>query len=212
MSYLLALRAHGQGQLRLAADNFALELAPLFAKPWQYRRANALLQWRISPDDVTISSPLIQLDGVVGQLAGDLMIRLALDLAQTTEALVEGGVDWQVARADGALDIGAHADHPAALHQRLRLAGLARTRHPAGDQQRGRGRLLLRRGQREIARAFGEGVGARRALHLAGPDRLDLPALQHHARLEAFLDVVVEKGFSVFCDGHVVARQSRRRL
>ena len=85
----------GQGQLRLAADNFALELAPLFAKPWQYRRANALLQWRISPDDVTISSPLIQLDGEEGQLAGDLMIRLALD------PQVEDYMDLRVGIRDG---------------------------------------------------------------------------------------------------------------
>ena len=69
----------GRGELRLAADDFALELAPLFAKPWQYRRANALLQWRISPDEVTISSPLMQLDGEEGQLAGDMLIRLAFD-------------------------------------------------------------------------------------------------------------------------------------
>lgn len=85
----------GQGQLRLAADNFALELAPLFGKPWQYRRANALLQWRISPQDVTISSPLIQLDAEEGQLAGDLMIRLALD------PQVEDYMDLRVGIRDG---------------------------------------------------------------------------------------------------------------
>lgn len=85
----------GQGELRLAADNFALELAPLFAQPWQYRRANALLQWRVSADDVSISSPLIQLDGEEGQLAGDLMIRLAFD------PQVEDYLDLRVGIRDG---------------------------------------------------------------------------------------------------------------
>ena len=69
----------GQGELRLAADNFGLELAPLFSKSWQYRSANAQLLWRVGADDVTISSPLIELDGDEGQLAGDLMIRLGFD-------------------------------------------------------------------------------------------------------------------------------------
>ena len=40
-------------------------------------------------------------------------------------------------------------------------------------------------------------------LHASGSDRLDFPAFQHDARLKAFLDVVVEMGFSVFCDRHV---------
>jgi len=44
-------------------------------------------------------------------------------------------------------------------------------------------------------------------LHLAGADRLDLPALQHDAGLEAFLDVVLESGAAVLGDrGHGRAR------
>jgi hypothetical protein len=39
-------------------------------------------------------------------------------------------------------------------------------------------------------------------LDLAGADGLDLPALQHHAGLEAFFDVIVEPRAAVFCDGH----------
>lgn len=69
----------GQGELRLAADDFSLNLPQLFAKPWQYRHANAQLLWRIGAEDVTISSPLMQLEGEEGSLAGDMLIRLALD-------------------------------------------------------------------------------------------------------------------------------------
>ena len=41
-------------------------------------------------------------------------------------------------------------------------------------------------------------------LHLAFANGLDFPALQHNAGLEALFDVIVEMGFPVFCDRHVV--------
>ena len=41
-----------------------------------------------------------------------------------------------------------------------------------------------------------------RQLDLAGADRLDFPAFQDDAGLVLLLDVVLESGAAVFCDGH----------
>lgn len=39
-------------------------------------------------------------------------------------------------------------------------------------------------------------------LHPSGPDGFDLPAFQHHTRLEAFLDEVVVEGFFIVDNAH----------
>lgn len=70
-----------QGEVRLAAEQFALHLSPLFAKPWQYRRADARLLWRLDEQAFTLSSPYLQVDGEEGRLAGDFLIRLMRDPA-----------------------------------------------------------------------------------------------------------------------------------
>jgi uncharacterized protein (TIGR02099 family) len=66
----------GRGELRLAADDFVLDLNHLFAKPWHYQQARAELNWTLNAQELTISSPYMRLDAVEGQLAGDMMIRL----------------------------------------------------------------------------------------------------------------------------------------
>jgi uncharacterized protein (TIGR02099 family) len=70
-----------QGELRLASDNFVLHLDPLFAQPWQYRRADAQLLWRFDEQAFTLRSPYLQVEGEEGQLAGDFLIRLMRDPA-----------------------------------------------------------------------------------------------------------------------------------
>jgi len=70
-----------EGELRLASDNFVLHLAPLFAQPWQYRRAEAQLLWRFDEQAFTLRSPYLQVEGEEGQLAGDFLIRLMHDPA-----------------------------------------------------------------------------------------------------------------------------------
>lgn len=66
----------GQGELRLAADDFVLNLDQLFPKPWHYRQANAQLKWTLNAQELTLSSPYIQLDAEEGKLAGDIMVRV----------------------------------------------------------------------------------------------------------------------------------------
>jgi uncharacterized protein (TIGR02099 family) len=66
----------GRGELRLAADDFILDLDALFAKPWHYQQAHALLNWTLTSQELTLSSAYMRLDGSEGRLAGDMMIRL----------------------------------------------------------------------------------------------------------------------------------------
>ena len=66
----------GRGELRLATDDFVLDLNNLFAKPWHYQQAHAQLNWTLSAQELTISSPYMRLDAPEGKLAGDMMIRL----------------------------------------------------------------------------------------------------------------------------------------
>lgn len=68
----------GQGELRLASDDFVLNLHTLFPTPWHYQQAHALLKWTLDAQELTISSPYMQLDGEEGKLAADMMIRLPL--------------------------------------------------------------------------------------------------------------------------------------
>ena len=64
------------------------------------------------------------------------------------------------------------------LQQRLRLAGLARSRQAARDQQGRRGRAHLRGGEREIAATLIQALRTRLALELGSADGADLGA--HH--------------------------------
>ena len=65
------------GELRLDTTNFSLHLATLFPEPWQYRTAKARLNWSLSDDSFTLSSPLMRVSGEEGDAAGDMFIRLA---------------------------------------------------------------------------------------------------------------------------------------
>ncbi|WP_137889368.1 YhdP family protein [Pseudomonas sp. 2FE] len=71
----------GQGELRLATENFALHLDQLFPKPWRYQKANARLTWRLDEQAFTLISPYLQVVGDEGKLAGDFLIRLMRDPA-----------------------------------------------------------------------------------------------------------------------------------
>lgn len=66
----------GSGELRLAADDFILDLDQLFAKPWHYQQAHAQLHWTLNAQELTLSSALMRLDAAEGKLSGDMMIRL----------------------------------------------------------------------------------------------------------------------------------------
>ncbi|SDH98565.1 TIGR02099 family protein [Pseudomonas benzenivorans] len=69
----------GQGELRLAAENFSLHLDTLFPAPWQYRQARARLTWQLDEQAFTLRSPYLQVVGEEGEIAGDFLIRLLLD-------------------------------------------------------------------------------------------------------------------------------------
>ncbi len=69
----------GQGELRLATENFALHLDHLFPKPWHYQKANARLTWRLDDQAFTLISPYLQVVGEEGKIAGDFLIRLMRD-------------------------------------------------------------------------------------------------------------------------------------
>ena len=47
----------GKGELRLDSKDFMLHLDPIFAKPWQYLQANALLTWTLNKDSFTLVAP-----------------------------------------------------------------------------------------------------------------------------------------------------------
>jgi uncharacterized protein (TIGR02099 family) len=66
----------GRGELRLAADDFVLDLDQLFAKPWHYQHAQALLKWTLNAQELTLNSAYMRLDAPEGKLTGDMMIRL----------------------------------------------------------------------------------------------------------------------------------------
>ncbi|MHA6492583.1 YhdP family protein [Pseudomonas borbori] len=71
----------GQGELRLATENFSLHLDTLFPKPWVYRHANARLTWQLDEQAFTLRSPYLQVVGDEGPVAGDFLIRLLRDPA-----------------------------------------------------------------------------------------------------------------------------------
>ena len=69
----------GQGELRLASENFSLHLATLFPEPWLYKQANARLTWQLNEQAFTLRSPYLQVLGEEGPVAGDFLIRLMFD-------------------------------------------------------------------------------------------------------------------------------------
>lgn len=66
----------GHGELRLATSDFMLHLYPIFAKPWHYQKANALLTWRLDHDAFTLAAPAIRVQGEEGQISADFNIFL----------------------------------------------------------------------------------------------------------------------------------------
>ena len=72
----------GQGELRLDSKDFMLHLDPIFAKPWQYQQANALLTWTLNKDSFTLIAPYIKVLGEEGKIAADFLIRIHLDHSQ----------------------------------------------------------------------------------------------------------------------------------
>ena len=53
----------GKGELRLDSKDFSLHLDPIFAKPWQYLQANALLKWTLDKNAFTLIAPYIKVLG-----------------------------------------------------------------------------------------------------------------------------------------------------
>ncbi|MGH8381546.1 YhdP family protein [Pseudomonas sp.] len=85
----------GHGELRLDTDAFMLHLYPIFAKPWNYQKANARLTWRLDQDGFTLIAPYLKVLGEEGKIAGDFLIRLLFDDAR------EDYMDLRVGLVDG---------------------------------------------------------------------------------------------------------------
>ncbi|MBM3105482.1 TIGR02099 family protein [Pseudomonas sp. V1] len=85
----------GHGELRLDTDAFMLHLDPIFAKPWNYQKANALLTWRLDQEGFTLVAPYLKVLGEEGKIAGDFLIRLLFDEAR------EDYMDLRVGLVDG---------------------------------------------------------------------------------------------------------------
>ncbi|OCR25380.1 hypothetical protein AFK24_08750 [Pseudomonas syringae] len=85
----------GQGELRLASEDFMLHLDPIFAKPWTYPKANARLTWRLDDQGFTLIAPYIKVLGDEGKIAADFLIRLHFDHNQ------EDYMDLRVGMVDG---------------------------------------------------------------------------------------------------------------
>ena len=69
----------GQGELRLDTEAFMLHLYPIFAKPWNYQKANARLTWRLDEEGFTLVAPYIKVQGEEGRIAADFLIRLMFE-------------------------------------------------------------------------------------------------------------------------------------
>ena len=85
----------GKGELRLDSKDFMLHLDPIFAKPWHYLQANALLTWTLNKDSFTLIAPYIKVLGEEGKIAADFLIRIHLDHSQ------EDYMDLRVGLTDG---------------------------------------------------------------------------------------------------------------
>jgi len=66
----------GQGELRLASNDFMLHLWPIFKQQWRYKEAHARLQWHLNSEGFSLVAPVIQVLGEEGKIAADFMIRL----------------------------------------------------------------------------------------------------------------------------------------
>ena len=69
----------GHGELLLDTDAFMLHLYPIFAKPWQYQKANARLTWVLDKHGFTLIAPYLKVLDEEGKIAGDFLIRLLFD-------------------------------------------------------------------------------------------------------------------------------------
>ena len=87
----------GHGELRLASDDFMLHLDPIFAKPWTYPKANALLTWTLDKEKFTLIAPYIKVLGDEGKIAADFLIRIHLDHSKGQEDYM----DLRVGMVDG---------------------------------------------------------------------------------------------------------------
>ena len=85
----------GKGELRLDSKDFSLHLDPIFAKPWQYLQANALLKWTLDQNTFTLIAPYIKVLGEEGKVAADFLIRIHLDHSS------EDYMDLRVGLTDG---------------------------------------------------------------------------------------------------------------
>lgn len=85
----------GAGELRFDNRDFALHLAQLFPRPWDYQRARGSLRWSLDDSAFTLVAPYLQVEGEEGQIAGDFLIRLMLDPA------AEDYMDLRVGISDG---------------------------------------------------------------------------------------------------------------
>lgn len=85
----------GAGELRLASEDFSLHLDTLFATPWLYSKAGALLRWQYDDEAFALSSPYLRVTGEEGEIGGDFMIRLAKD------PQIEDYMDLRVGLRDG---------------------------------------------------------------------------------------------------------------
>ncbi|KAF1070853.1 MAG: hypothetical protein GAK45_00683 [Pseudomonas citronellolis] len=85
----------GGGQLDASAKDFMLHLASLFPEPWHYRTAHARLFWQWDDQAFTLGSHLMQVEGDVGRVAGDMLIRLMHDHDQ------ESYMDLRVGLSNG---------------------------------------------------------------------------------------------------------------
>ncbi|PWB34947.1 TIGR02099 family protein [Pseudomonas sp. SDI] len=85
----------GQGELRLDTEAFMLHLVPIFANPWHYKKANALLTYHLDKDGFTLIAPYLKVLGEEGRIAGDFLIRLLFDDTR------EDYMDLRVGLVDG---------------------------------------------------------------------------------------------------------------
>ncbi|WP_175651077.1 YhdP family protein [Pseudomonas sp. Marseille-P9899] len=85
----------GHGELRLDTDKFMLHLVPIFADPWHYLKANALLTWKLDKESFTLIAPYLKVLGEEGKIAGDFLIRLFFEEAS------EDYMDLRVGLVDG---------------------------------------------------------------------------------------------------------------
>ena len=85
----------GKGELRLDSKDFSLHLEPIFARPWQYLQANALLTWKLDENSFTLIAPAIKVLGEEGKIAADFLIRIHMDHSE------EDYMDLRVGLTDG---------------------------------------------------------------------------------------------------------------